>query len=130
MFDESAFVALSVYGSLTARGIPPRFAGKTACKVLSAIDNTPDAKLLALIWQSSGVPGAVTPDLDYAYGRLRVPTLDEFEAGEPDAIQRSFFPTPSIELLNVAAHRGKYRVAIAKKRAEEEQRKTNRETRI
>ncbi len=120
MFGEADFIALSVYGALTSRGIPPRLAGGVACHALSAVENSPKANHLAIIWERGAAAAGVTPDIDRALSMMRVPTEAEYAAGDRDAMMRAHFPTPSIEILNVAAFRAKFRVALARKKWEEE----------
>lgn len=119
MFSEADFIALAVYGALTSRGIPPRVAGGVACRALTAIEGAADAKLLAIIWEGDGVPYGVTPDIEGALATMKVPTQAEYESRDPDAMKRAHFPVASVEILNVAAFRGKFRVALARKKWEE-----------
>jgi hypothetical protein len=118
MFGEADFIALAAYGALTARGVPPRLAGGVACSVLTAVENSPAANHLAIIWGEDGRADGVTPDIDYALGGMKVPSRAEFEAGGQDALKRAYFPIASVEILNVAAFRGKFRVALARKEDE------------
>ena len=119
IFAEADFIVLSVYGALTARGIPPRVAGAVACSSLSAIENAPYAEHLAIIWERDGRVKGVTPDVEGASAMMKVPTQSEYESGDPDARHRAHFPIASVEIMNIAAFRGKFRFALARKKWEE-----------
>lgn len=119
LFGEADFIALATYGALTNRGIPPRLAGGVACRVRETVEQSTDAKLVALIWETNGLPYTVTPDITGALAEMKVPTRAEFEAGGAEAMKRAYFPISSVEILNVAAFRGKFRVALAQKNWEQ-----------
>lgn len=121
-FDENDFVLLALYGAMTARGVPPRIAGKVACRALAPLENSPDAPTLAIIWRSSGVDGVrlseVTPDIGYAMGQMRVPKVSEVASGDQDAMQRAWFPIFSVEIVNIAAIRARFLFRVLQKRHE------------